>query len=175
MEWLAFGAAALLALVDAGFAGYRDGAGRDGRVFKAEFYRRAIRRGLRAGLATVAAGALWTALWTLTSPAWRTGLARAAQALLPALMVALGYAALVLIALAAWAIAEADLRSLASVIVLGPFTLLRPVVIAAMALVAVGAAPDWRSAATVAVPCLLQLAIGPWLGRAWRGGARACG
>ena len=34
----------ILCLTDAAFAGYRDAAGRDARIFKAELYRRAIRR-----------------------------------------------------------------------------------------------------------------------------------
>ena len=37
---------ACLSVLDGGFAGYRDAAGRDGRVFKDQFYRRAVRRGV---------------------------------------------------------------------------------------------------------------------------------
>jgi hypothetical protein len=174
MEWPTFAAAALLALTDAGFAGFRDAAGRDGRVFKGEFYRRAIRRGLKSGAALVAASAIWIACWLLSSSVWRLALAHAAGALQPALLLALGYAALVLVALAVWAVAEADLRSLASVVVLGPFTLLRPLVIVAMAALCLRSAGDARTALALSVPCLAQLALQPWLGRSWRGGARPC-
>ncbi len=45
---------ACLSVLDGGFAGYRDAAGRDGRVFKDQFYRRAVRRGLRHGLMVTA-------------------------------------------------------------------------------------------------------------------------
>jgi hypothetical protein len=165
-------ALALLAIVDAGFAGYRDAAGRDGRVFKLEFYRRAVRRGLGGGAVVVALSSVWVVaalLGGVTSPAELEATARLG------LLMALSYAALVLLALGVWSIAEADLRSLSGVILLGPFTLLRPLLIVAMLTSFVTTAPTRAASVTLVVPGVLQLCLEWWLGRAWRHGARPCG
>ncbi len=159
-----FAAAALLALIDAGFAGFRDAAGRDGRVFKDELYRAAIRRGVRAGAFVMALASAWMASWVLGAGLRLEALAEAFA--LPA-AIALGYAALMLSALAAWALGEADVRSLASLAVLGPFTLARPAVIVLMAAAGLARAPDLRTGVVLALPCLVQLGVGPWLGRRW--------
>jgi hypothetical protein len=156
-----------LCLTDAAFAGFRDAAGRDARIFKADFYRAAIRRGLGAGLVVslmVSVG-LTAMVAIAPDPAARFAeLLRCAEWLT---LVLGSYAAVVLVALGVWAAAEADLRTLASVVVLGPFTLVRPWVIVAAALVAVRAAPSSWAAAAVIGACSLQLAVEPWLGRRW--------
>jgi hypothetical protein len=147
-----------LSVTDAAFCGFRDAAGRDARIFKAELFR----RGLLAGLAVCAVGVALAAAVAFAGD--YDDLLGAAQAMLPPLAV---YASLVLAAMGVWATAEADLRTLASVVILGPFTLVRPgVVIAAAALGAVHAA-SWPARAAVVIASLLQLVIEPWLGRAW--------
>ncbi len=157
----------VLCVTDAAFAGFRDAAGRDARIFKADFYRAAIRRGLMAGLVVSLLVGLGLAVIVASAP---DPAARFAELLRCAdwLTLVLGsYAAIVLVALGVWAAAEADLRTLASVLVLGPFTLARPWVIVAAAGLAVWAAPSTWAAAAVIGACALQLAVEPWLGRRW--------
>jgi hypothetical protein len=153
----------VLSVTDAAFAGFRDAAGRDAHIFKAELFRRAIRRGLVTGIAVCAIGAALAVAVALVGD--YDDLLGAAQAMLPPLAV---YASLVLAAMGVWATAEADLRTLASVVVLGPFTLARPWVIAAAAALGAVHAASWPTRAAVVIACALQLSIEPWLGRAWR-------
>jgi hypothetical protein len=160
----------ILCLTDAAFAGYRDVAGRDARIFKAELNRRAVRRGLRAGLAVGGIVLAASIVAIAPSPAARFAeLEVTARSMLPVLAV---YATLVLAALGLWAAADADLRTLASVIVLGPFTLLRPWVIVLAAALGARNAPSVPAAVIAVGACALQLAVQPWLSRAWRRGAR---
>jgi hypothetical protein len=163
---------ACLSVLDGGFAGYRDAAGRDGRVFKDQFYRRAVRRGLRHGLAVTALVGLVVVALVATS---QDPVARLTSLLVPARVLGLvlgGYASVVLLALAVWMVAEADLRTLASVTVLGPFTLLRPPVMVVAAALGLWDAPDLVSQGVTLLACLLQLGVEGWLGRGWRGGRR---
>ncbi len=165
----------ILCVTDAAFAGYRDAAGRDARIFKVELYRRSVRRGLRAGLGvTLATGALAAVVVAVApSPEMRFAeLLSTAGSMLPILGV---YATVVLMALGLWATAEADVRTLASVTVLGPFTLIRPLVIAAAGAVGAWRAPSIPVAVVALAACALQLAIEPALARGWRGGKRPLG
>ncbi len=163
MTWLLPLALFLRSVTDAGFAGFRDAAGRDARIFKAELFRRAIRRGLVHGVIASLVGLGIAALASLFTPF--DELLEAARWMVVPLA---AYASLVLVALGVWATAEADLRTLASVVILGPFTLVRPWVISSAAAVAAWHAPSWPARAAVGVVCGLQLAIEPWLGRAWK-------
>jgi hypothetical protein len=79
------------------------------------------------------------------------------------LWVLLPYATLTLVGMGIWAAAEADARTLASVVVLGPFTLIRPWVIAAAAVVGAWKAPGFTAALVTLAACGAQLAIEPWL------------
>jgi hypothetical protein len=165
----------VLCLTDAAFCGYRDVAGRDPHIFKAELYRRAIRRGLRFGLGVGALAALLSAaaVALAPSPAARLlELATTARCMLPILAV---YATVVLAALGLWAAADADVRTLASVTVLGPFTLIRPWVIAAAGVCGAWGAPSLPAALVAIAACALELMVEPWLGRAWRRGERPLG
>jgi hypothetical protein len=163
---------AVLCLTDAAFAGYRDAAGRDARIFKAELYRRAIRRGLCFGFGVAALTvALATAVLAAapSPPARFAELTTTAWWMLPILAV---YATVVLVAMGLWAAAEADVRTLASVTVLGPFTLIRPWVIAAAGALGAWHAPSVPAALVAVGACALQIELEPWLGRAWRGGGQ---
>jgi hypothetical protein len=166
---------AVLCLTDAAFAGYRDAAGRDARIFKAELYRRAIRRGMYFGLGvagvTVALAA--AVLAAAPSPGVRFGeLTTTAWWMLPILAV---YATVVLAAMGLWVVAEADVRTLASVTVLGPFTLIRPLVIAAAGALGAWRAPSFPAALVALGSAALQMGLEPCLGRAWRNGGRPLG
>jgi len=164
-EWIPFGLLWTLAVVDGGFAGFRAAAGRDGRIFKEAYYRAAIRRGLRYGLAVTAlAGAAITVV-ALASPSPQARLAELMPGAQVMLAVLGGYATLVLLALGVWATAEADLRTLASVVILGPFTMIRPWVIAGAAAWAAHVAPSDISAAVALGAGAMQLTLEPLLNR----------
>jgi hypothetical protein len=125
---------AFLAVLDAAFAGFRAAAGRDGRIFKRAYYRHALALGAASGAALVAALAALTVTAFLASgdaAALYAELLRIGARMLQVIFV---YVALVLAALALYATARLELRALATVSVLGPFTLLRPwIVVAATA------------------------------------------
>jgi hypothetical protein len=107
----------MLAVTDAAFCGFRVAAGRDARIFKADFYRAAIRRGMQRGLlVTLVMGAVIAAACSF-QPGLFAQLLTCAQALL---WVLLPYAILTLVGMGVWAAAEADARTLASVMILGP-------------------------------------------------------
>jgi hypothetical protein len=165
----------VLCVVDGAFAGYRDAAGRDGRIFKAELYRRAIRRGARYGLGVSVATALVVAIAVVSAPAPAARYDELVECARWMLIPIGAYATAVLVALGVWSTAESDLRTLASVIVLGPFTLARPYLIAAAAAVGVAVAPSVPAAIAVGVACGLQLLVGPLLGRAWSRNPRLFG
>lgn len=151
---------ALLSVTDAAFSGFRVAAGRDARIFKADYYRAAIRRGMGRGLLTTALVGAVIAGACLCFPSLFTELLVCARAML---WVLLPYAMLTLMGMGVWAAAEADERTLASVVVLGPFTLIRPWVIAAAAVVGVWKAPGLTAALVTVAACGAQLALEPWL------------
>ncbi|MFO0760220.1 MAG: hypothetical protein U0359_27310 [Byssovorax sp.] len=165
----------VLGLTDAAFAGFRDAAGRDARIFKAEYNRRGVRRGLRFGLAVSALSSLLAAAVVVSAPSPAARLAELSVSAWWMVAVLAVYATIVLIALGLWAIAEADLRTLASVTVLGPFTLLRPWVIAAAGAVGAWHAPSTPVVIVAIGASLFQLSIERWMGLGWRGGERPLG
>lgn len=152
---------ASLAVVDAAFAGFRAAAGRNARIFKLAYYRRSVARGALAGLALVAVLGLLT-VWTLArSPDPAAQYAELVRVGDRMLWVLGSYAALVSLALVVYFVADWDLRSLSTVAILGPFTLLRVWMIALSAIVglSVGAGP------TTWVLTLLSCAAVALLGR----------
>lgn len=135
-----------LAVVDAGFCGFRDAAGRDRLIEKRPYYGRAVRRGMFLGLALVIPFAIGIALLA-DAGVWPDLLQVAARMV----WIYGAYATLVLLALGVYLVSSGDLRTLATVAVLGPFTLLRPLVICAgAAWGAIGAA----HATTAVLACL---------------------
>ncbi len=113
----------LLAVLDAGFCGFRDAAGRDRRIDKAPYYRAAVRRGMALGLGLLAIAFVPIALIGTWPDLFHVA-GRMVQ-------VYGAYALLVVAALGVYLVLEGDARTLATVAILGPFTLLRPLVIAA--------------------------------------------
>lgn len=134
---------ASLAILDAAFAGFRAAAGRDARIFKYAYYRRALVKGACSGAALVVALAAATVIALLLSAAPATLYAELLGIGARMLHVFLGYALLVLAALALYGAARPELRILATVAILGPFTLVRPLVVVAATIwgVAAGASP----------------------------------
>lgn len=134
---------AVLAIVDAAFAGFRAAAGRDARIFKYAYYRRAMLVAAAAGAGLVVALAAATVTALLITAAPGALYAELLEIGARMLQVFLGYALLVVAALALYGTAQTELRILATVAILGPFTLLRPLVIVAATMwgVAHGASP----------------------------------
>lgn len=131
---------AALAIVDAGFAGFRAAAGRNGRIFKSTYYRHAILYGSAAGALLVAGLAGVTALALFVSDA-PVRLYAELLAMGVRMLIVLGsYALLVVVALLVYLFAGFELRTLATVTLLGPLTLLRTpaVVVAVVAGVSAG-------------------------------------
>jgi hypothetical protein len=155
----------LLALLDGALCGFRAAAGRSGLVRKRAYYLRAVGRGFLAVALTLVPLIALTALLLSRSPQLEADFAAAGRA---ALFVYGPYATLVLCALALWAIPALDVRTLATVIILGPFTMLRPLVVAAGLVAAAFARP--RLEVTLLVVCVgaLMLSIERLLGRAYR-------
>jgi hypothetical protein len=123
------------AVLDMAFAGFRAAAGRDGRIRKRGHYAGAMLAGAGAGALFSSVMALVT--WAVLRRAAAPGALFAELEDIGARMALLigGYAALVLAALSTYALARHEVRTLASVAILGPFTLARPWLVAAAALV----------------------------------------
>jgi hypothetical protein len=157
-----FALLSVLALIDAGFAGFRDAAGRDPRVFKWRdgIYPRAIVRGLIAGVIAqlvVAALVGTPALLLELGDDYR----RAADAML---WVLVPYTLFVLGAFIPYFIPSIEVRTLVSVIVFGPCTLARPLVMLAAAIAAMITVPRPAVCAAVAVAVGVTVLLEPALG-----------
>ena len=129
----------VLAVFDALLAGFRAAAGRDGRIDKRAYFRAALLRGIAGGVIVVAIDAALVGALVATADdgaaAWHDMLAAAYRCVI----VFGGFAAAVVAATAFWCSSVPDIRVLASILVLGPLTLARPLVIAGG--LAAGAAP----------------------------------
>lgn len=126
MTLLALG---VLAFIDGTLCGFRAAAGRNPRIFLWSYYGRSMRRGALFSLFTIAAFlAVGLGLRAFGGEAAWLSLLSAAEKLV---MVYGVFATLVLGALGLYLSSSFDLGVLASVIVLGPFTLFRPIVILA--------------------------------------------
>ena len=120
-----------LATVDAAFIGYREAAGRSALINKAAYYRRAMLRGALFG--QIAVGIVGAAIAiTLALSTRPLELVHELQAIgSRMLIVYIPYALIILIAFAVRVAPSVDLRSITSVLIFGPFTLFRPMVIVA--------------------------------------------
>ncbi len=134
-----------LATIDAALIGYREAAGRNALIDKRAYYRRAMMRGALLGQVAVGiAGAAVAVLLLLsTDPA---GLFKELQEVgARMLIVYVPYALIILAAFAVRAAPSVDLRSITSVLIFGPFTLIRPAVVVAGVAWGVLAAPNFRT------------------------------
>lgn len=151
---------AVVALLDGCFSGFRAAAGRDGRIDKRAYARRACRDGTLAGAAVLGllAAACGVAMATGTS---YDAFTRSGRAML---WVLLPYAITVLLALAGWALLRPLwMQTLTSTLVLGPFTLVRPLVVAGGVLAACLATESWAVRATGVLAGVLVLSVEPLL------------
>lgn len=162
----------VLALVDAMFCGFRDAAGRRLLIEKGPYYQRAVVRGLLAGVVVVAGLGLVAAGLVVTAADPRGTYSAMCDAGAIMVWVYGAYATLVLAALLAYLVPAADASTLATVIILGPFTLIRPWVIWAGAGAAAWSGRSARTAVLAIVAALAMTQLEPALGRAWRRGRK---
>jgi hypothetical protein len=155
----------LLATLDTAFCGYRAAAGRSGLIFKGGYYRRAMRRGALWGQLAVAVAAAAGLLLVALSPAPKRLLADFTEAGDRLLEVYLPYAGVIGLAFAVRAVPSVDVRSLTSVLVFGPFTLARPVVVPAGAAWALFHVPRPGVMVMLAIIIPTMLLAEPWLDR----------
>jgi hypothetical protein len=154
----------VLALLDGSFAGFRASVGRNGLINHRQSDRQAARRG--AGLlgvllvpAVAAAGAD-----LVVHPAHLGLYARAGKAMLE---IYGPYALLVLIALACYTALNWRYKYLASALILGPFTLIRPVIAILGGAVGVAMSSDTAVATAAGLSVIAVLAVEPIAGRLW--------
>lgn len=157
----------VLALLDGSFAGFRSSLGRTGLVE----HRRA---NVVAGCRGAALGALLLAPTAVLVAAdagrgaWPDHAYAAAGSGM--LVVYVPYASLVLLALAAYLVLGWQAQYLASALILGPFTLLRPLVALIGSVVGVVRADDLTVAAAIILATAGVLLVEPLAGRLWRPG-----
>jgi hypothetical protein len=120
-----------LATIDAALAGYREAAGRSALIDKRAYYRRAMLRGALFGQVVIGMVGAAVAASLLLSAEPRGLLEGLREIGSRMLIVYVPYAVVILSAFAVRAAPSVDLRSITSVLIFGPFTLLRPLVIVA--------------------------------------------
>lgn len=148
----------LLATLDSAAIGYRDAAGRNALIEKRDYYRGAMIRGALFGQVAVAIAGVVVAVMLVLSPEPAKLLASFEQVAVRMLIVYVPYALILIITFSIRAIPSVDVRSITSVLVFGPFTLIRPLVVLAGAVWGVLAAP------TVHVLILMVLIVFLMLG-----------
>jgi hypothetical protein len=121
----------VLATVDAAFIGYREAAGRSALINKGAYYRRAMMRGALFGQIAVGIAGAAVALMLVLSPEPLALVHQLQEVGSRMLTVYIPYALIIVIAFAVRVVPSVDLRSLTSVLIFGPFTLIRPLVVVA--------------------------------------------
>jgi hypothetical protein len=131
----------VLATVDSAFIGYRDAAGRSALIEKRDYYRHALIRGALVGQIAVAMVGVIAGGILATSPQPARLFETFEQVGTRMLMVYVPYALILTITFFIRTIPSVDTRSITSVLVFGPFTLIRPLVVLAGAIWGLLAAP----------------------------------
>jgi hypothetical protein len=149
----------LLATLDAGFAGYREAAGRNALIDKRSYYRRAMVRGALFGQVAVAIAAAVILLMLLLGSDKQLLLAGFERAGERMLMIYLPYAAFILVAFLFRTIPSVDIRSITSTVIFGPFTLIRPLVAVTGVVYGVLAAPRIETIVLGVVVLTMMLSI----------------
>lgn len=146
----------LLATIDSAFIGYREAAGRNALIDKRAYYRRALTRGALVGQVAVLMVAVITAITLVSSNDSGALFSKMETVGTRMLIVYVPYALMLLITFLVRAIPSVDIRSITSVLIFGPFTFIRPVVVLAGAVWGVVAAPGAITIAlTVLIVCLM--------------------
>jgi hypothetical protein len=132
----------VLAVIDALLSAFRAAAGREGRIDKRGMFRAELVRGAGWGAAVVAANAAVVAVLVALggAPLWGELVAAGTRAL----WIFGGFATATLLALGCWFVPIYESRIVPSILVLGPLTLLRPIVIVGGLAAAVATSRDPR-------------------------------
>lgn len=149
----------LLATVDSAFIGYREAAGRNALIYKRAYYRRALIRGALLGqVAVLIVGVITAAALASSSNA---GILFSRIEIVGArmLIVYVPYALIILLTFLIRALPSVDIRSITSVLIFGPFTFIRPLVVLAGAVWGVIAAPSVITIALTALIVTLMLGL----------------
>jgi hypothetical protein len=162
-------ALAALAVFDVLLSGTRAAAGRDGRIAKPPYYREAAQRALVAGLIVVGGNAAMVAALVATAPQPAAAWALMLEAGVRCVEVFGAFATLTLIAILFWFAPVRELRIVPTLVVLGPLTLIRPLVIVGGLLFAVAGAASWRVWLAGVAAGASMIGIEFVLGRAYRG------
>jgi hypothetical protein len=144
-----------LATLDAALTGYRDAAGRSALIDKRAYYRRAMLRGALFGQVAVGVVGVVVAVLLLLSPEPRALFGELERVGSRMIIVYVPYALIILFTFVVRAAPSVDLRSITSVLIFGPFTLIRPLVVVAGVAWGFLAAPG---PATLSL-CLLTLSL----------------
>ena len=144
----------LLATVDSAFIGYREAAGRNALIEKSAYFRRALIRGALFGQLGVLIVGVITAIVLATSSDAGALFSRLELVGARMLTVYIPYALIILITFCVRAVPSVDIKSITSVLIFGPFTFIRPLVVLAGAVWGVMAAPG---AITIAVTVLIVI------------------
>jgi len=146
----------LLATIDSALIGYREAAGRNALINKRAYYRHAIIRGAIFGQFAVLIVGVITAV-ALISSSNASGLFSSIKVVgARMLSVYVPYALIILITFCVRALPLVDIRSITSVLIFGPFTFIRPIVVLAGAVWGMAAAPGLITVVlTVVIVCLM--------------------
>ena len=155
----------LLATVDSAFIGYRDAAGRNALIEKRDYYRRAMLRGALMGQMAVAIVGLVAVGMLATNPQPARLFETFEQVATRMLIVYIPYALILTITFFIRALPSVDIRSITSVLVFGPFTLVRPLIVLAGAIWGLLAAPTISVLLLLVLIVFLMLGLETTLGR----------
>jgi hypothetical protein len=157
----------VLAIFDVLLSGIRAAAGRDGRIAKPPYYRAAVVRSAVAGIVVVGVNAGLVAALVATSPDPSAAWQQLLHAGVRCVEVFGAFASLTLVAILFWFAPVRELRIVPTLVVLGPLTLTRPLVIVGGLLFAVAGSSDWRVWLTGIVAGASMIGIEPVLGRGY--------
>ena len=149
----------LLATLDSAFIGYREAAGRNALIDKKAYYWQALIKGAFFGQLAVLLVAVITGGALLVSNESRALFFDLQLIGARMLSVYVPYAVIILITLVVRAFPSVDIRCITSVLVFGPFTVIRPFVVLAGAIWGVLAAPSAITIVLVLLIASLMLSL----------------
>lgn len=146
----------LLATIDSAFIGYREAAGRNALIDKRAYYRHALIRGALVGQVAVLIVGVITVVVLASANDAGALFSKMESVGARMLTVYVPYAVILVITFLMRAFPSVDIRSITSVLIFGPFTFIRPIVVLAGAVWGVVAAPGPITIAlTVLIVCLM--------------------
>jgi hypothetical protein len=149
----------LLATIDSAFIGYREAAGRNALIDKRAYFRRALIRGALFGQLAVAFAGVITVIVLATSSDAAALFSNFETVGARMLTVYIPYAVVLLITFCIRAVPSVDIRSITSVLIFGPFTFIRPLIVLAGAVWGVIAAPGPITIAITVLIVILMLGL----------------